>query len=225
MKRILFFILLVASTGSYAESPSFKQGEDLYLFDKPEEARPYLEKAIAEDPSNELAYLHLGIVYQQLKDPKKAIAILKRGLNVSSLYTEQFHYDIGINFLSQKEYTFAEQSFTDAIIANPQFADPYLDRANARMELVKYDGAVADYTLFLQLKPDDPQRPRIEELLRRLGLRLEALAKKDAEEAARQKALMDSVLDSLKNASEETKNVSVESLKFKQNQEDVDIED
>ncbi len=225
MKRILFFILLAASTGINAESPSFKQGEDLYLFNKPEEARPYLEKAIAEDPSNELAYLHLGIVYQQLKDPKKAIAILKRGLNVSSLYTDQFHLDIGNNFYSQKEYTFAEQSYSDAVVANPQFALAYLNRANARYDLAKYDGAIADYTLFLQLKPDDPQRPQIEELLRRLGLRRDALAKKDAEEAARQKALMDSVLDSLKNASEETKNVSVESLKFKQNQEDVDIED
>ena len=225
MKRILFFIFLAVSTGFHAESPSFKQGEDLYLYDKPAEARPYLEKAITEDPTNELAYLHLGIVYQQLKEPKKAVAILKRGLNVSSLYTEQFHYDIGMNFLSQNEYTFAEQSFTDAIEVNPQLAPAYRDRANARMELAKYDGAVADYTLFLQLKPDDPQRPQIEELLRRLGLRLDALARKDAEEAARQKALMDSVLDSLKNASEDTKNVSVESLKFKQNPEDVDIED
>jgi tetratricopeptide (TPR) repeat protein len=225
MKRIIFLLFLAVSAVGYAASPSFDKGEELYVFNKPAEAKPYLEKAIVEDPSNEIAYLHLGIVYEQLKDPKKAIAVLKRGLNVSTLYKEMFDYAIGNNFFSQGDFTFAEQSYSDAIAANPEFAPAYRDRANARMNLQKYDGAVVDYTEFLQLKPNDPQRPQIEEVLRRLGLMLDAIAKKKADEAEKQKALMSSVLDSLKNASDETKNVSVETLKFKQGDEDVDIED
>jgi tetratricopeptide (TPR) repeat protein len=226
MKHFLaFFLALITSAAMFGESPSFKLGKDLYLFNKPEEAKPYFEKAISEDPSNELAYLYLGIVYEQLGDQKKAIAVLKRGLSVSSLYKEMFHYNLGVNYEDQREYTFAEQSYSEAIDSDPQYATAYLNRANARMKLVKYDGAVSDYTLFLQLKPQDPQRPQIEEVIRRLRLMQDAMAMKKAEEEAKQRALMNSVLDSLKNASEETKNVSVESLKFKQGPEDVDIED
>jgi len=93
------------------------------------------------------------------------------------------------------------------------------------MRQEKFDGAASDFITFLQLIPDHPERPAIEEILRLLGEKKEALAKAKAEEEARQKALMSSVLDSLKNASEETKNVSVESLQFKKTTEDVDIED
>ena len=225
MKRLAAFALLILARTAFAASPSFDAGKELYLFNKPSEARPLLEKAITEDPTNELAYLYLGIVYEQLKDPKKAISVFKRGLVISSEYRVNFLYDIGLNYYKQKEYTFAEQSFTDAITEDPAFSAAYRDRANTRMELEKYDGAVADYTEFLSLKPDDHQRPQIEEVLRRLGLMMDAIAQKKADELARQKALMNSVLDALKNASDDTKNVSVESLKFKQGSEDVDIED
>jgi hypothetical protein len=53
----------------------------------------------------------------------------------------------------------------------------------------------------------------------------DAIAQKKKDEEARQKALMNEVLNSLNNASEDTKNLSVEALQFKKDTEDVDIKD
>jgi tetratricopeptide (TPR) repeat protein len=226
MKRAFFvFWSLLCAVYLYCASPTFKKAEDLYNYNKPAEARPLLEAVIAEDPSNELAYLHLGIVYQQLGDLNKSIAAYRRGLNIASQYRELFLKGMGNCFFNQKQFTFAQQSYSDAITANPQFADAYLNRANARMQLQKYDGAVEDYTVFLQLRPEDSQRPKIEEIIRLLSKIRDANLARQKEEEARQKALMNDVMSSLNNASEDAKNLSVESLQFKHDTEDVDIKD
>ncbi len=226
MKRPFFvFGSLLCTVCVYCASTTFKKAEDLYDHNKPVEARPLLEAAIAEEPSNELAYLYLGIVYQQLGDLNKAILTYKRGLNIASRYRERFLEYMGNCFHNQKQYTFAEQSFSDAITANPQLAVAYLNRANARMRLQKYDGAVEDYTVFLQLKPDYFERPKIEEVMKLLAKMRDANLARQKDEETRQKALMNDVMSSLNNASEDAKNLSVESLQFKHDNEDVDIKD
>ncbi len=226
MKKAFFvFWSLLCAVCLYCASPTFKKAEDAYDNNKPAEARPLLEAVIAEDPTNELAYLHLGTVYFQLGDLNKAIAVYKRGLNIASQYRELFSKNIGDCFFKQVQFTFAEQSYTDAITANPQYPSAYRERANARFKLQKYDGVVEDFTVFLKLKPDDAQRPMIEELLRRLAKVKEASLAQQKDEEARQKALMNDVMSSLDNASEDAKNLSVESLQFKHDNEDVDIKD
>jgi Tfp pilus assembly protein PilF len=224
-KKFAGFALLLLSSAAFAASPSLKKAEDLYLQNDPSDAKPLFEAAITEEPSNELPYLYLGIVYQQLGDPDRAISVYKRGLNIASQYRDLFLNNIGRCFFDQKQYTFAEQSFSEAIAINPRSADAYLVRANARMQLKNYDGAVEDYTVFLQLKPDDSQRPQIEEVLRLISKMKEASLARQKEEEARQKALMNQVMSSLNNASEDAKNLSVESLQFKHDNEDVDIKD
>jgi tetratricopeptide (TPR) repeat protein len=227
MKTFLPAALLAAlcAAAAFPASAFLEKGEAAFAANKPQEARPLLEGALNEDPANETLYLYLGIVYQQLGDREKAIATFKRGLAVPGPKKDLLYYNIGNNFFSRGEHTAAEEMYTSALAVNARLPEASLNRANARLVLKSYEGAIADYTLFLQLRPDDPQRPRIEEVIRLIRLSLDDEAKKRADELARQAALMNEVMNALNNAGDGAKNLSVESIQVKQDTLDVDIKD
>jgi tetratricopeptide (TPR) repeat protein len=225
-KRIaLASALFLATLSVFGASAFFEKGEALFVQNKPQDAQPLLESALNEDPSNEKTYLYLGIIYQQLGDPQKAIDVLKRGLNVATSLKDLFYYNMGNDYFSRKEYSFAEESYNSALAANRNLAEAYLNRANTRLQLQNYAGALADYTLFLQMKPQDPQRPNIEKVMALIRGVQDELEKSRLAEAAKQQALMNDVLNSLNNAGEDTKNLSVESIKGQNDPVDVDIKD
>jgi tetratricopeptide (TPR) repeat protein len=227
MKTLLPAALLAAlcAAAAFPASAFLEKGEAAFAANRPQEARPLLEGALNEDPANETLYLYLGIVYQQLGDREKAIATFKRGLAVPGTRKDLLYYNIGNTFFSRGEHTTAEEMYTSALAVNARLPEASLNRANARLVLKSYEGAIADYTLFLQLRPDDPQRPRIEEVIRLIRLSLDDEAKKRADELARQAALMNEVMNALNNAGDGAKNLSVESIRVKQDTLDVDIKD
>jgi tetratricopeptide (TPR) repeat protein len=227
MKTILFTLLAaaLAAQPALAGSAFFEKGQAAFVANRPQEARPLLEGALAEDPSNETIYLYLGIVYQQLGDTEKAMATFRRGLGVPGTRKDLLYYNIGNNLFSRKEYAAAEEMYSSALAANARLPEASLNRANTRLALKSWEPAIADYTLFLQLRPDDPQRPKIEEVIRLLRGSMDEEARRKAEEAARQAALMDQVLNALNSAGEGTQNLSVESIQVKQDPQDVDIKD
>jgi tetratricopeptide (TPR) repeat protein len=226
VKRVALLAILALAAGRlFAVSAMLEQGAALYQDNKPAEARPLLEEAIAQDPAAESAYLYLGIVYQQLGDSERAIAVLKRGLNVATRHRELFLFNIGNNYFARHEYTFAEENYSAAVGADQQLAGAYLNRGSSRLALEKYEGALADYTLYLQLAPRDPQRPAIEQMI---GLLQDLLAKRAAQaqaEADRQKSLMNDVMNSLTNASDDARNLRLENLSITDDAEDVDIQE
>jgi len=240
MKRFLAAVALFAvSAALFGASEFFDKGQALFVQNKPQDARPLLESALSDDPSNEKTYLYLGIIYQQLGQTQAAIDMLKRGLAVATSYRELFYYNIANDLYSGKDFAAAEEMYTSAVTTNKNLSDGYLNRANARMQLKNLDGALSDYTLYLQLAPQDPQRPAIERLIALLrkaqddkvvaAKAAEEAAKAEearkAAEAARQKALMNDVLSSLSNAGDSTKNLSVDSINGQTQPVDVDIKD
>jgi tetratricopeptide (TPR) repeat protein len=226
MKRFaLALALILVGTGVFGSSDFFDKGEALYVQNKPQDARPLLESSLNDDPSNEKAYLYLGIIYQQLGDPQKAIDILTRGLTVAASYKDLFYFNMGNDFFSRKEFAFAEDMYNNALAVNKGLSDGYLNRANSRLQLAKYDGALADYTLFLQLAPQDPQRANIEKVIALLRKALDDKEKARLAEIAKQQALMNDVLNSLNNAGGSTKNLSVESINGQTDPVTVDIKD
>jgi tetratricopeptide (TPR) repeat protein len=226
LKRACIILAVVlASGGAYCASAFLEKGEEAFLRNNPQEAKPLLEGALNEDPANEKIYLYLGIVYQQLGDLERAIAILGRGVEIAKDFKDLMYYNRGNDFFARKEYTFAEEMYTRAVTENQNLAEAYLNRANSRIRLQNLNGALADYLLFIQLRPQDPQRPKIEQVIRLLQQNLDQLAAKQKEEADRQKALLNDVLNALENAGEGTKNLSVESIEIKQDPLDMDIKD
>jgi len=225
-------LLLVSATvfsatpnASFVASEFFEKGEALFVQNKPQDARPLLESALNDDPSNEKTYLYLGIIYQQLGDPQKAIDVLKRGLGIATSFKDLFYYNMGNDYFSRKDFTSAEGMYTSAVDSNRNRPETYLNRANTRLQLQNFNGALADYTLFLQLAPQDPQRPSIEKLIALLRQAQDDAEKARLAEIAKQQALMNDVLKSLNNAGDATKNLSVESINGQNDPVDVDIKD
>ena len=203
----------------------FEEGEGLFLENKPNEARIILEDALNSDPDNETIYLYLGIIYEQLNDPEKSISIMRRGLNVASEMKNYLYYNMGNNYFKLEQYTLAEEMYSSALETDNNLADAYLNRANTRIKINQLNGAAVDYTLYLKLEPQSSQRDTIEKLIQILNNLIIEEEKTKQEELEKQQALMNSVLNSLKNASEDTKNLSAESADIEENYEEIDIED
>ena len=225
MKLVPVCVFLFAAAALFGASEFFDKGEALFVLNKPQDAAPLLESALNADPSNEKAYLYLGIIYQQLGDAQKAIDVLKRGLDIATSFKDLFYYNMGNDFFSRKEFTTADEMYTHAIDSNKSMSESYLNRANTRLQLQNLDGALADYTLFLQLVPQDPQRPSIEKVMALLRQVQDDREKARQAELAKQQALMNDVLKSLNNAGDATKNLSVESINGQNDPVNVDIKD
>jgi tetratricopeptide (TPR) repeat protein len=217
--------LLFGAWAAFGASDFFDRGEALFVQNKPRDAQPLLESALNDDPTNEKTYLYLGIIYQQLGDPQKAIDILKRGLDVATAHKDLFYYNMGNDYYTRNDFKSAEQVYGQALAANKSLSSCYLNRANARLQLKDFTGSLADYVLYLQLQPQDPQRPNIEKVIALLRKTMDDQQKAQAAEAAKQQALMDEVLKSLNNAGDDTKNLSVETIKGQTDPVSVDIKD
>jgi tetratricopeptide (TPR) repeat protein len=227
MKRVLacICVLLLGTAAVFGASQFFDKGEALFVQNKPQDARPLLESALNDDPANEKTYLYLGIIYQQLGDAKKAIDILKRGLDIATSFKDLFYYNMGNDFFSGKDFTAAEGMYTSAIDSNKSRPESYLNRANARLQLSNFDGALSDYALFLSLAPQDPQRPSIEKVMALLRQAQDDKEKARLAEIAKQQALMNDVLKGLNNAGGSTKNLSVDTINGQNDPVNVDIKD
>jgi tetratricopeptide (TPR) repeat protein len=224
-QRVLACALLLAAAAAFGASQFFDKGERLFVQNKPRDAQPLLESALNDDPSNEKIYLYLGIIYQQLGDPQRAIDILKRGLDTATTYKDLFYYNMGNDFFSRKEYAFAEEMYNSALSSNANLAEGHLNRANARLALENFTGALSDYTVFLQLRPQDPQRPNIEKVMALLRQARDDLEKAHLAELARAQALLSDAQNGLNNAGDNTKNLSVDSIKGQTDPVNVDIKD
>jgi hypothetical protein len=100
----------------------------------------------------------------------------------------------------------------------------YLNRANSRLELEEFQDARQDYIDYLRLDPDSPQRANIEKIIALLGQAIEEAERARQEELARQQALLNEVLDTLNNASEDTRNLSAGSEEIQEEYEEIDID-
>jgi tetratricopeptide (TPR) repeat protein len=227
MKRrfVLAAACIACAICAYGASDQFTRGEEAFVQNRPKDARPLLEGSLVDDPTNETAYLYLGIVYQQLGDAQRAVDVLTRGLAVSTAHKDLLYYNMGNDLYALKQYDKAELAYTGAIESNRDAPAPYLNRANARMQLQKTDDALSDYSRYLQLAPADPQRPSIERLMALLRQAKEQAEEARKTEEARQQALLNDIQNSLNNAGDATKNLSVDSVSGQTDPVNVDIKD
>jgi tetratricopeptide (TPR) repeat protein len=227
----------------------FEEGEKLFMQNKPEEAKKVLEAALAEDSDNEKIYLYLGIIYEQLDNNEKAISIMEVGAKVAKEKKERFFFNMGNNYFSLGQKEKAEAMYSQAIEHNGGYAKAYLNRANTRLANEDYRGAVDDYTHYLSLRPSAPQKEKIERVIELLKQKIveaeqkrreeelrrqeeERRKKEEArrkaeeerrrreEEKRRQEQLLQDVLNSIENASEDTSSMSADSEDI----EDLDME-
>lgn len=227
MRARLFHLtlLLVLGTKVVGATP-FEEGERLYAENKPGQAKILLEEALLTEPQNPKIYHYLGIVYEQLGEHDRAIQIMQRGLPIAGELKPEFYHNMGQNFVARDEFTLAQEMFTEAIDLRSSFAEPYLNRANSRVNLKEFQGAIVDYTMYLRLKPSTPRRSDVEKMIALLTGRLDQL---DADARARADAerdLLNQVLNALQNASEDAQNLSTRSEDVLEEDEDeIDIKE
>ncbi|MFP4373194.1 MAG: tetratricopeptide repeat protein [Spirochaetaceae bacterium] len=240
----LTILILLGAALAGAES-SFERGEDLFLRNKPQEAIPLLEEALEAEPRNGTIYMYLGVAYEQVGRRNKAVEILRRGVETAREERDRMFLTMGNNLRFIEQYEDAEQSYGEAVSENSLYAPAYLARANLRVEMEKFEPAVEDYEIFLELRPESEHRPEIEQMIALLRDKVDEKARRAAEEAeqrkreeelarreaerrreeeqARQQALLDNVLNSLQGASEETQNLPGGSEDIQELEEDFDI--
>ena len=191
-KNILFAVFLSFFSVLFAVD-YFEEGKKLLYADKPQEAVSALFKASQEAGTPKSVYLYLGVAYFRIGKYSDALTYLSQGKDNDILNGHLYYYNIGNVYFLQNQYEASELAYSDAISSNGVYAPAFLNRANARMKLEKLEGALQDYKIYLNLKPDTLQRSSIEKMISLLeGLAEEeeraralAAAKKAAEEAER----------------------------------------
>ncbi len=228
MKKFFILILSILLFSSHVFSQNmFKDAESLLLNNQLTDASMMFSAVIEQDPDNYQAYLYLGYIYEVKQNYEKAVSILLKGVEKTIEKKDRFYFNIANNYFKMNEYDKAASMYSKAAQEGSGYADAYLNRANCRVKTGEYSLAIRDYGLFLNMKPDDPQRTNIEKMLSLLEQTIAEEQKRREEEEqrrlaeeARQKQLLDSVLNSLSNAGSDTTNLSAES----ENIEDIDIE-
>lgn len=226
---LLTALLWVALPAASQTSP-LERGKELFLNDRMEEARPFLETALNQYPRNEDIYLYLATVYESLDRPGDASAVLQRGVEHAGEHLDVMYFNLGNNMFKQGKHVVALEMYTKALGENPDMSEAYLNRANTALRLEEYAWAVDDYETYLNLDPNSSQRESIGQVVAALrGIleerRQKALEeeRKRREEEARRKALLNQVLNSLENASDSTTNLSAESEEVEKVEEEADI--
>ncbi|MCL2720568.1 MAG: tetratricopeptide repeat protein [Treponema sp.] len=214
-KKIIYICIFLLMTVLCFGQSNFTRGEALLMQNQPANALDFLIRAVAEDSSNSVAYLYLGIVYEQLGRSDDAIAIYRRVLPMAGNLTANVANNLGNIYFQRGNTDMAEQYYSQAISLNSVYANAYLGRANTRIKAGNLQNAIVDYEQYLKLDPRSSQRDVIEQLINtiRFEFAAEEMRKIIAEEDERRIAeerqrLLDVVSASLQSAADSTQGIS-----------------
>jgi tetratricopeptide (TPR) repeat protein len=246
---------LLAAAGTPAGATElFEQGSEALLYNRPGDAATIFERVVTSEPANLHAHLYLALSYEQLGMYDRAIATLERAERLPGADRGLVRFNMANNYLHLGHHERAYLSYTSALEADPRAVSSYLNRANLAVTLERYPEAVADYTTVLDLAPEHRQRAQIERMigllvghLEQARLEAEAEARRIAEEQrrreeaearrlaeeqrqreeaeARRRTLLNNVLDSIRNSSDEAEGLSAGRERLDTYDDEFDIAD
>ena len=158
-------ILFVLLGWQVLAQSSFSQGEQFFINNRPEEALPFLEAAVAEESYRFPAFLYLGIAYQQLGRYDDAIGLYLQILPNSGEETARVAFNLGNVYFAKGDFLQAQRYYSWALDFDPYYDSAYLNRANTKLNMGSTDEAIADYRRYLALFPTSPKRSQIERLI------------------------------------------------------------
>ena len=170
----LTVVLIFSGTSLFAQS----RGESLFKENNAKDAVQVLEYEIRNGQVSDNSYNFLGLGYYQLGDYEKSLDAFKRGIKAQPENTKLLSYNMGNTYYAMKNYSSAAGSYSDALKADPLFYDALLNRANALLMAGQLVSAKDDYIDFVAKCPDNPQRERIELLIKALE---EEIARREEE--------------------------------------------
>lgn len=152
------------NSGAFAQSDDFLRGESLFRENKIEEAVPYLRNAV-NGGRHPKAYNYLALSLHAMGLYQEALDICSEGMKAHDTDKKIIAFNAGNVCFDMGDYYSAERWFSLAIAANRIYAPPVLNRANALFMQGKYYQSLEDYKTYLDLSPNDRQKPEIEQII------------------------------------------------------------
>lgn len=169
---------------AYAKESSFSRGESLFKQNRTEEAIPFFKQAVSEGGFPK-AYIYLALCYEKAGMLQESLDTCTEGMKVSGTDKKVLAFNAGNVCYAMEDYGSAEKWYSLAAAANRLYAPPVLNRANARLKQEKYLESLEDYKLYLDLSPNDKQKPQIEQII----ALLEGVKKAEEERLAEEQRL------------------------------------
>ena len=160
----IFCIFLSFSCFSVYAEDDFSRGEGLFRQNEAYEAIPFLKKAVSEG-SHPKAYVYLSVAYYQLGRYQESLDICNLGMKVSGTDKKVLSFNAGNTAFSMGDWASAEAWYSKAIMADSEYAPPYLNRANSRMKQNKIELAKEDYERYARLEPESTVAENLEILI------------------------------------------------------------
>lgn len=157
-------VFIFANLSIYAQS----QGETLFKENKPKDAVKVLENEILNGIVSANTYNFLGLGYYQIGEYAKSIDAFNRGKKEQPSLGILLTYNQGNTYYAMKDYASAISCYTEVINQDKNHSEAYLNRANALLMSNQLTVAREEYISFLEQWPEDPQRQKIEELIKAL---------------------------------------------------------
>jgi len=199
------------------------------MANNPSSAISWFELALNKDPKNIKIYNYLGIAYEQIGENSKAVETYKRGLDYSGDLKSIFLTNIGNNLVIQENYDGAIEYYSQAIKFD-NYGDALRNRAGEYIRNQSYANALEDYKLYLMVESEPFQETEIRKVISLLELKIDEVARnyleeerKRLEEEARQRDLLNQVLNSLSSAGDDTTNLSAGTESAEDYESDFDI--
>ncbi|MBP5568646.1 MAG: tetratricopeptide repeat protein [Treponema sp.] len=165
-KRSLITISLLVLLNCFCFAET--QGEKYFRTNKPNLAVTALESEILNGTAGPDAYNYLGLAYFQLADYKKSVEAFTRGLNLPGTDKKILAFNQGNAYYAMADYKNAAKAYSLTLAIDSSYTKALLNRANTYLMAEDYPACIKDYELYLEMEPNDPQRPQIEEILRLL---------------------------------------------------------
>ena len=184
LKRFIPILLIFAGSYLFAQvngvsaGNGFSRGESLFKENNAKDAVQVLEYEIRNGQISENSYNFLGLGYYQLGEYDKSLDAFRRGLKAQPENVKLLSYNMGNTYYALKDYTSAAGCYSEALKADPLFYEALLNRSNALLMAGQLVSAKDDYIDFITKCPDNPQRERIELLIKALE---EEIARREEE--------------------------------------------
>ena len=131
---------------------NYELGYNLFISGKEKAALPYLEKVVKLNPKAGGAFDMLGTVYDDDKQPEKAIGYYLKGINGDPEY-QRLYFNVAITYYKTGKYAESEQYAINAIKLDPKHSSSQRVYALATFALHKRGCALLGWCSFLLLEP------------------------------------------------------------------------
>ena len=169
------------------------QGEKLFKENNPSDAVQVLENEISKGIVSDNSYNFLGLAYYQLGEFEKSIKAFQKGIDVQPENLKILSFNQGNSYFALKNYKAAVECYSRSLSAAPSFYEALLNRANSLLMNNQLAAARSDYVSFIENNPDNPQRPRIEELIKAIDEELRRREEEERLAREREKALWEQI--------------------------------